>query len=78
MQYPPPPPVPSDVAAYPLEELAGAQHECDKATPGGQRFFGWLRPSPAVDLAHVPVGPATTSVEGVVAVPSDRVVGLRA
>ena len=30
MQYPPPPPVPSDVdpatlAAYPLEELAGAQ-----------------------------------------------------
>ena len=51
--------------------------ECDQATPGGQRFFGWLRPSPAVDLAHVPIGPATTSVEGVVAVPSDRVVGLR-
>ena len=51
--------------------------ECDQATPGGQRFFGWLRPSPAVDLAHVPAGPATTSVEGVVAVPSDRVVGLR-
>ena len=31
--------------------------------PSGQRFFGWLRPRSAAELARVPVGPASVSVE---------------
>ena len=102
MQYPPPPPVPSDVdpatlAAYPLEELAGAQQAelmaAIKAL-GDSGDFPEARVqelTQAHERAALPeremllkytipqlAGPATTSVEGVVAVPSDRVVGLRA
>ena len=80
MQYPPPPPVPSDVdpatlAAYPLEELAGAQQA---ELMAAIKALGDSGDFPEARVQELTQAHERAALEGVVAVPSDRVVGLRA